>query len=136
MEYILYRETGYKYDLPYPYYRITSIKPEEIIVLGKIKLLKNGLLHLDTGFGWDGPTGMIDTTNLIRASAEHDAFYRLIRWEKLDQRFQRRVDIEFIKVAKKDGVNVFRRWYALYGLKKLGYTAISKESRLKVLRAP
>lgn len=101
MDYIVYKNLkNYKYQLVKPYNFQTEIKTDFSLRIGKsevkvfVDLDREGLLKIDAGYAWDGPSGpTIDTKTFIRGSLVHDALYQLMREEKLDRiKYRENVD--------------------------------------------
>ncbi len=79
---IRYR-SGYKYQLVDDYSVKVRVKPDENISTEFIALDKDGVLKMNQGYAWDGPSGpTIDTKNFMRGSLVHDALYQLMRQKK------------------------------------------------------
>ena len=79
MKSIRYR-SGYKYQLAESYTVKINIRPAQNIVTRYILLSADGLLTLNEGYAWDGPSGpTINTKSSMRGSLVHDALYQLIR---------------------------------------------------------
>ena len=71
---------GYKYRTSKTFFYQTNIKPYEEIQLGRIALTIEGLMIIDKGYSWDGPSGWtIDTKNFMPGSLIHDATYEVLR---------------------------------------------------------
>lgn len=93
MNHIVYKNLkNYKYQLVKSYNFQTEIKTDLSLKIGKseVKVFVNldpeGLLKIEAGYAWDGPSGpTIDTKTFIRGSLIHDALYQLMREEKLDR---------------------------------------------------
>ena len=81
----------------------TNVRPPFAIVMHYAALNQDGLLTLRPGFSWDGPSGPCPALIcLMRASAGHDAFCRMIRAGSLPKKLQRRVDRFFYRIARED----------------------------------
>jgi GGDEF domain-containing protein len=104
--------SSYKYELEEEYrYRLSfntnlSVAHESIV-------LEDDILILLKGFDWDGASGpAIDTKNVLRASAVHDALGSLMNRNLLDRsRFKKLSDDEFAIILKEDGMPATRIWY-------------------------
>ena len=87
MECISYKK-GYKYQLVEAYTVKISIRPKKSVASPSefIVLTADGLLTINKGYAWDGPSGpALDTCNFMRGSLVHDALYQLMREKLLDQ---------------------------------------------------
>lgn len=95
---------GFKYQLVKPLTVVTKLKTPFYINTRYIELASNGTLHIRTGFAWDGASGWtIDTKSSMRASAVHDALYKLIRIGRLDGVGMReQADEEFYRIMVED----------------------------------
>lgn len=78
-----------------------------------------GLLTMKKGYAWDGPSGpTIDTKNFMRGSLVHDALYQLMRNGQLAPQWREGADQELRRICREDGMNRFRAWYVLQGVRK------------------
>ncbi len=100
-------DKDYRYTLSFD----TGVNLEcgKIVLHGKRLLLK-------AGYGWDGASGpVIDTENVLRGSAIHDALYALMREGYLEEdEFRSDCDRELARILKEDGVQGVRRAF-IYG---------------------
>lgn len=82
------------------------------ITFRDIDLYEDGTLTLRKGYTWDGASGPTwDTHCTMRASAVHDALYRLIVHGKLPVSQRWKADGELWKFMRLDGANWFRALY-------------------------
>ncbi|MDN3652512.1 DUF1353 domain-containing protein [Thalassotalea ponticola] len=139
MECISYKK-GYKYQLTQSYSLTIDILPEQFIESpsGFISLSKQGLLTINNGYAWDGPSGpTIDTQNFMRASLVHDALYQLMREQLLDtQSTRKRADKLLQQLCRQDGMSALRAWLAYSGLRLLGSKAASPLNKKSANNAP
>ena len=121
MEKACYRKLHkYKYQLTRPYQVDVGIKGLSIDI-GVLGLKEDGMLIINKGYAWDGPSGpTIDTFNFMRGSLVHDALYQLIRMELIDLSFKDHADRLLQKMCKKDGMSPFRAWYVYLAVKWFG----------------
>jgi len=83
-----------------------------------------GVLLISKGYCWDGPSGpTVDTVDALQASLVHDALYQLIREGFLPQSFRREADAELYKIARREGMPLWRAAYWYVGLRFFGWTA-------------
>ena len=76
---------GYKYQLHKSITFQTNLYPTENITTRYIVLLMNGVMTINCGYTWDGPSGpTIDTPDSMTPSLFHDAAYQLMRQGLLD----------------------------------------------------
>ncbi|EMJ66210.1 hypothetical protein LEP1GSC051_1244 [Leptospira sp. P2653] len=78
-----------------------------------VDMTPDGLLSIDAGYAWDGPSGpTIDTRTFLRGSLVHDALYQLMREKKLDWKLYRDPADQLLKqICLEDGMNAFRAAY-------------------------
>lgn len=118
-ERIRFVRADYKYRLIGAYSTFIEIRPERDIHADGISLTTDGKLTLEDGFGWDGPSGpAIDTLDFMRASAVHDASYRLMRLGLLPQSCRRQADQIMRRICEEDGMPFPRRWWAYWGVRR------------------
>jgi len=122
--------TGHKYILTEDYSHRLSFNTGARVVLGPIELDGDTLL-LRTGFGWDGASGpAVDTKDVLRASAAHDALWDLMKARLLDSELKEDVDREFAAILEEDGMPSFRRWYLHQAVSNYGSVSPSDRSDL------
>ncbi len=110
--------TSYKYQLVEEFQYKTDVIGFEINDLDFIKLDNLGNISISKNYAWDGASGpTIDTLNSIRASLVHDAFYQLLRMERIPQDYVIVADKLFREILVRDGMNSFRAWYWYKGLR-------------------
>ncbi|NRA83286.1 MAG: DUF1353 domain-containing protein [Gammaproteobacteria bacterium] len=135
--YIAYR-SDYKYQLAERYELMIAIIPKHHIITPYIELDRQGLLTVNAGYAWDGPSGPVkDTPHNMRASLVHDALYQLMRHQELVARTHRKTADQLFKdICKQDGVSSF--WASIYykGLRKFGKPYASPQQKKIVLQAP
>ncbi len=103
---ITYRKTRkYKYVLEKLYSIQTKIKGLEVSEK-YLTLRKSGMLFIEEGYMWDGPSGpAIDTKSFMRASLVHDALYQLMREGHINRRLHRKyIDKLMAKIYLEDGL--------------------------------
>jgi hypothetical protein len=128
---------GYKYSLHEDYVCQTPIAPGKFIQIPFITLMSQGELTISKGYAWDGPSGpVLDSPEAMRSSLVHDAFYQLLRYEKLSQTHRKKIDQLFRDMSIEDGVARIRAytWYA--SLRMFGMKAANPESRKTIHTAP
>jgi len=136
MRKIHYR-SGYKYQLAEDYSAEVVIRPDEKIETDFIDLDEQGLLTIKAGYAWDGPSGPTrDTKSFMRGSMVHDALYQLMRNGLLPSNCREDADQELHRICREDGMNRFRAWYVLLGVRKGAGFAASPKSRKEIRVAP
>ncbi|EMO20729.1 hypothetical protein LEP1GSC168_0070 [Leptospira santarosai str. HAI134] len=140
MAQIVYKSLkNYKYELVKSYSFQTDIKTEEPIQIGNpdiktfISLDPDGLLHIEAGYAWDGPSGpTIDTKTFMRGSLVHDALYQLMREEKLDRAQYREYADHLLKqICTEDGMNRFRAAYVYKSVRWFGESSATPKDETK-----
>lgn len=78
-----------------------------------------GVLHIDRGYAWDGPSGpAIHTANFMRGSLVHDALYQLMREGHLAaSRYRDDADKELKLTCLEDGMSSLRAWWVYHGVR-------------------
>lgn len=140
MNHIVYKNLkNYKYQLVKSYNFQTEIKTDLSLKIGKseVKVFVNldpeGLLKIEAGYAWDGPSGpTIDTKTFIRGSLIHDALYQLMREEKLDRiKYRENADQLLKKICLEDGMNSFRASYVYQFVRWFGESAARPKDESK-----
>ncbi|WP_078124387.1 DUF1353 domain-containing protein [Leptospira alexanderi] len=140
MDHIVYKNLkNYKYQLVKPCSFQTTIitnTPIQIGITGVkvfVNLNREGLLNIDAGYAWDGPSGpTIDTKTFIRASLIHDALYQLMREEKLDRiKYRENADQLLRKICLEDGMNFFRATYVYKFVRWFGESSAKPKDEAK-----
>ena len=129
-------KAGYKYQLVEKTWFDTNIHPKADIDTGFIRLSIAGVLVIESGYAWDGPSGpTIDTKNSMRGSLAHDALYQLLRDKHIEGKITRRkADRIFYELLLNDGMWTIRA--------KIWWRAVrrwAKQSSIKgrkILEAP
>ena len=134
MEHIYYRHLRkYKYQLLEDYSVATDIiPPAEVEIPGYVVLKTTGELIIKAKYAWDGPSGpTIDTKDFMRGSLVHDAFYQLIREEKLGDEYRRPADDLLREHCRQDGMSAFRAWYVHKAVCWFGQPAVKEKEKFK-----
>ena len=130
---------GYKYQLSEPYAVFVGSPLLESVTCanGYLRLDKGGMLQIEKGYAWDGPSGpTVDTKTFMRASLVHDALYQMIRLGVLPISARAYVDDLMRAHCKEDGMNRARAWWVFWALRLFAGHAVVPESRKKTLTAP
>ena len=136
MKNIFYR-TGYKYQLAENYSTSVVICPDEKIEMDFIDLDTDGMLTIQKGYAWDGPSGpTIDTKSFMRGSLVHDALYQLMRNNLLPSSCREDADQELHRICIEDGMNRFRAWYILLGVRNAAGFAASPKAKKEIHSVP
>lgn len=133
---IAYR-AGYKYQLFYNYAVQVSIFPKEDVILGPIRLAKDGMLTITKGYAWDGPSGpTFDTATFMRGSLVHDALYELMRDDKLDRSYKEQADRLLQRFCIEDGMLWIRAYWVYLGVRFFGGAVTKPSGRRRLYYAP
>ena len=98
-------ELPYKYELTKSYTIQTKLRPKKMIGNKYVIIMPDGMLLIDKGYRWDGPSGpAIDTESFMRASLVHDALYQLIREGHLSRWRKFYADNLMLAITKEDGM--------------------------------
>lgn len=133
----IYYTKGYEYQLEKPLEILTGVFPVKAGGNDFVYLEQNGLLTINKGYAWDGPSGpAIHTTNFLRGSLVHDALYQLIRLGVLDERVHRDVCDRLLQtLVLEDGMNKIRAWWVYSAVHWFGGMYM-KNKNTEILRAP
>lgn len=118
-KYVLVR----KYSFAVPHECKCNIRTQHIVLLAR-----PGILLVDRGYTWDGPSGpTIDSHKNLRASLAHDALYQLLRGGLLGApgskewaKNRKLADQLFRKHLRDDGMGWFRATYYYLGVRMFG----------------
>ncbi|PJZ62892.1 hypothetical protein [Leptospira adleri] len=130
---------NYKYQLIKNYNYQTQIRTNSSCKIGApdvkifLELSSDGLLKIESGYAWDGPSGpTIDTKTFIRGSLIHDALYQLMREEKLDPKIFREPADKILKeVCIEDGMSFFRANYVYKFVRWFGESSAKRRDETK-----
>lgn len=106
---------GWKYRLDEEVRVRVDWHPPTTLKLPYFKLDPDGILTLEEGFMWDGPSGPTwDTPNWMLPSAVHDAMYRFLRADLIPERYKARkhADDLMYEMLLDRGMSYFRAWYS------------------------
>lgn len=130
---------NYKYQLMKNYNYQTPIRTNFSFQIGVpdvkifLELSSEGLLKIESGYAWDGPSGpTIDTKTFMRGSLIHDALYQLMREEKLDPKIYRESADKILKeVCIEDGMSFFRASYVYKFVRWFGKSSAMRKDETK-----
>lgn len=109
------------------YSAATNIKPPKHIKTDLIELTTDGTLTLAPRFDFSANWPAINTNDAIRAAAEHDAFYWLMKNHHLSRDYREQVDYWFYTRLCDDGMQSFRALYWWKGVRIGGDEALNSE---------
>jgi hypothetical protein len=112
----------YMYMLTETYALQTGIHPEHRISTRGIQLGHDGVLTIQQGYLWDGPSGpAVDTNSLMRASLVHDALYELMQLRLLDGQWRKAADVLLRRLSIEDGCWRIRAWWVYWAVRLCGW---------------
>lgn len=124
---------GFKYQLHEEMQWQTYIYSMKNIDSDFVKLSSGGMLTLKKGFAWDGTSGpVMDRKSNMKASAIHDALYRLMRKGKLEHDYWRQADSEFKRALKEAGAWSSTIWIDMKGLAIANGSAAHPKNKQKI----
>lgn len=128
---------GYKYQLVGNYSMNTKIKPVDMVVTDFITLFTTGIIWIEKGYAWDGPSGpTFDTKNFMRGSLVHDALYQLMRQGLLPQSSRGEADQLLYDMIIEDGMSRLRAWWVYKGVSLFGFSSADRHNAKRVYIAP
>lgn len=128
---------GYKYQLASNFEVVTRVYPNTLLISEFIRLDIAGVLHIKSGYAWDGPSGpTIDTRSSMRGSLIHDALYQLLREEKLNAGYRRAADQELYRICLEDGMWKWRAKLWLREVSKFAGSAADPKNKKPIITAP
>ncbi|BCS54792.1 hypothetical protein [Geobacter sp. SVR] len=135
VEKIKYRD-GYKYQLASGYSIQVSVFPTKHIATEYIVLSMTGVLIINEGYAWDGPSGpTIDSKNFMRGSLVHDALYQLMRGGLISERWREQADKELQRICIEDGMWKIRAWWVYRAVRDFGGSSAAR-CKTQILEAP
>lgn len=124
---------GYKYQAACDYTFQTNVRPISNVSDEFISLTVDGVLRVDSGYAWDGPSGpTLDTPNSMKASCKHDAMYQLMRKNLLSIHCRDDIDAEFYNDLLDAGMSKLRAWIWYIGVRDFASKAAMKCSVKRV----
>jgi len=130
-------KAGYKYQLAETF-KMTIPITGKTIKQGFIRLTVKGILTLQSGYAWDGPSGpAIDTKNFMLGSLVHDALYQLMRKRRLDPEFYRDIADRLLQQMCVDhGMWKVRAWWVYKTVSMFAASAADPSNEKEILTAP
>jgi hypothetical protein len=112
----------YKYVLVEDYRHQTGLRPGAPVDIAPVlHLAADGLLTIQKGYAWDGPSGPTwDTRNFMRASLVHDALYQLMREERLPRMYRDTADQLLRQICLEDGMCSICAWWVYHAVRLFG----------------
>lgn len=139
MERICYN-SGYKYQLKETYSLKTNVIPPAEIVTLFVTLDIEGMLTIQRGYAWDGPSGpTFDTKNFMRGALIHDALYQLMRDcpEQFPRDKYRAMADDLLRdICMIDGMSRIRAWWVHLGVRKFGDPSADPSKKRPPVWAP
>ena len=133
----IFYKSGYKYQLAKAYVQAIPVSPEFPIFTSYLTLTSSGVLKIEAGYAWDGPSGpTVDSKNFMRGSLVHDALYQLIRLGKLPLETKQVADELLRTMCLEDGMSRIRASWVLLGVRLGGGASLLPEAEPEVISAP
>lgn len=127
------RRRRYKYTLTSAYTHPTDLLPSQAIERRYLQLDADGLLTIQPGYAWDGPSGpTLDTPSFMRGSLVHDALYQLMREGDLPIEARQRADALLRDICLAAGMWPPRARYVHWFVRRFGARHAGDQTR----RAP
>ena len=102
---MIHYTAGYKYILAESVALPTEVGTEKEISNNMLVLKTSGLLLIQKGYAWDGPSGpTVDTKSSMQASLAHDALYQLMREGLLSPEHKPDADRTLSVLGEADGM--------------------------------
>lgn len=138
MRFIRYK-AGFKYQLAQGAMYASEIQIFEGINTKYFNMTLDGLIQVNAGYAWDGPSGpSLDTKNFMRGSLFHDIGYQMLREGLLPhgQGYRTKFDELLRHLCIADGMSKFRAWYVYESVNRFAKKAAAEENKKEVLIAP
>ena len=127
-------KAGYKYQLTADLMVRVDLKEE---ISKDYITIENGMLMVDAGYAWDGPSGpAFDTSNFMRGSLIHDVLYQLMREELIPRTARKYADQLLRKMCREDGMSWVRAWWVYRGLRLFARKASLPSNSRPIMQAP
>ncbi len=110
---------GYKYQLNETYEHKLDGQFQDIDNHDFIAI-QNNTLYISKGYAWDGASGAVDSSDIMRASLVHDAMYQLMRAGLLDEKYKDYADRLLYAICIDAGMSSFRANYIYAAVHLLG----------------
>lgn len=100
-------------------------------------LTPEGLLIIEPGYAWDGPSGpAIDTPDFMGASLVHDVLYQMIRLELLPKEWREIADDIMHNLCLGAGMCQLRAAWCYYGVREGAWFAAKPDAEPRERTAP
>jgi hypothetical protein len=133
---ITYIKCGGSYQLVKTYSVQVAIYPPHDIATERLHLSVTGWLTVQSGYCWDGCSGVVDRKSNMRAGLGHDALYELMRKDLLPHHWWRSADHHFYVVLLQDGAWKITAKIDVAGLKVMRGKYAKPKHRKKRYTAP
>ncbi len=129
--------SGMKYQLVEPVLINTGIIPDTPGRILHLGISESGLLNIDAGYSWDGPSGpTFDTHTFMRGALIHDALYQLMRHKLIDIKHRKAIDDLLIVHCKEDGMSKVRRGWVYAAIRTFGKNSAKAKNKMKIIVSP
>ncbi len=100
-------------------------------------LTPEGLLVIEPGYAWDGPSGpALDTKSFMAASLVHDVLYQMRRGEVLPEEWREHADQIMYRLCIGAGMCRVRAWYCLWAVRRFAGFAAKPSAEPRERTAP
>lgn len=124
-----------KYQLDDHFIIMTKVIPPWTIRAEQITLTVDGVLGIEKGWTWDGPSGpTFDTDDTMVGAVVHDALYRLIACGALSPEYRDDADLELYRQLKAHGMFDYRAWAWYRAVRVFGGKAIESLQPVRIIR--
>lgn len=123
---------GYRFQIHKACERKIPIIIQRDIRTRFISMSRGGLLRIEAGYAYDGPSRpAIRTKNFMRGALYHDALYELMRKKLLDATLCRAIaDQVMVDICQEDGMCRLRRWWVKKGVRSFGGRSTRRERKI------
>ena len=128
---------GYKYQLAETYALVVPVCPSVGVGNQWIDLTPQGMLTIQRGYAWDGPSGpTIDSPCFMRGSLVHDALYQIMRESLIPETYREVADRTLQRICREDGMTRLRAWWVYQGVRWGGHPAADPRYERPLITAP
>ena len=127
---------GYRYQLAQDYKVPVPLRHLHNIQTKWFMLTTNGMLHINEGYAWDGPTGGIDTKDFMRGSLVHDVLYQMMGKKLLPLHWRKVCDQILQNICREDGMSWIRAQWVYRAVRLNGKVHPNPEGTREVRTAP
>lgn len=138
--------SGYKHQLKESFSIQTALRPQQAVIHEFFFLSTSGIMHIFSGYAWDGASGpAFDTLTILKGSLVHDVLYQAIELGLLPKVYNIEngnittlvsnkdlSDSELFIISRVDGMVAYRASWVFLAVQKFGARwQIFKKHRLR-----